>query len=104
MAEQRPRARRPGARALRGPMSAILAEVVHRLMTIEACQGFGWPVQGIARRLRHHPVEVQQLMRSCQAVDEMTFIGLDVLPIQVTAFVPGVGLFCAASPATPRRC
>jgi len=26
----------------------ILAEVSHRLMTIEACAMFGWPYQGIA--------------------------------------------------------
>lgn len=59
----------------------VLAEVVHRLMTIEACQRFGWSVKGIAGRLRKHPAEVQQLTRSRQAVDELTLIGLDVLPI-----------------------
>jgi len=59
----------------------VLAEVVHRLMTIEACQRFGWPVRGIARRLRRHPAEVQQLSRSRQAVDEVTLIGLDVLSV-----------------------
>jgi len=50
-------------------------------MTIEACQRFGWPAKGIARRLRRHPAEVQQLSRSRQAVDELTLIGLDVLPV-----------------------
>jgi predicted nucleic acid-binding protein len=59
----------------------VLAEVVHRLMTIEACQRFGWAAKGIARRLRRHPAEVQQLTRSRQAVDEITLIGVDVLPI-----------------------
>ena len=39
----------------------ILGEVVHRLMTIEASDRFGWPAQGIANRLRRHPLEVQQL-------------------------------------------
>src|SRR5487761_1055943 len=38
----------------------VLGDVVHRLMTIEACDRFGWPVQGIANRLRRHPTEVQQ--------------------------------------------
>jgi predicted nucleic acid-binding protein len=61
--------------------AAVLAEVVHRLMTVEACQRFGWPVKGIARRLRRHPAEVQQLTRSRQAVDEITLLGLDVLPV-----------------------
>jgi predicted nucleic acid-binding protein len=59
----------------------VLMEVVHRLMTIEACQRFGWPVKGIARRLRSHSAEVQQLSRSRQAVDEITLIGLDVLSV-----------------------
>jgi predicted nucleic acid-binding protein len=59
----------------------VLTEVVHRLMTIEACARFGWPAKGIAGRLRKHPAEVQQLSRSRQAVDELTLIGLDVLPI-----------------------
>jgi predicted nucleic acid-binding protein len=61
--------------------AAVLTEIVHRLMTIEACQRFGWPVRGIARRLRKHPAGVQQLTRSRQAVDEITLIGLDVLPV-----------------------
>jgi hypothetical protein len=50
-------------------------------MTIEACQRFGWPVKGIARRMRKHAAEVQQLTRSRQAVDEITLIGLDVLSV-----------------------
>src|SRR5581483_1762524 len=61
--------------------AAVLTEVVHRLMTIEACQRYNWAVRGIARRLRRHPAEVQQLSRSRQAVDEITLIGLDVLPV-----------------------
>ena len=58
-----------------------LSEVVHRLMTIEACQRFGWPVKGIAQRLRRHPAEVQQLSRSRQAVDELTLIRLGILAV-----------------------
>jgi predicted nucleic acid-binding protein len=30
----------------------VLGEVVHRMMTIEASDRFGWTVQGIANRLR----------------------------------------------------
>ncbi len=61
--------------------ASVLSEVVHRLMTIEACQQFGWPAKGIAQRLRQHPAEVQQLTRSRQAIDEITLIGLDILPV-----------------------
>ena len=62
----------------------VLTEVVHRLMTIEACQRFGWSAKGIAQRLRKHPAEVQQLARSRQALDEITLIGLDVLAVGKT--------------------
>jgi predicted nucleic acid-binding protein len=59
----------------------VLGEVAHRLMTIEACLRFTWPSKGIAQRLRNHPAEVQQLTRHQQAVDEITLIGVEVLPI-----------------------
>jgi predicted nucleic acid-binding protein len=78
----------------------VLAEVVHRLMTIEACQRFGWAAKGIARRLRHHPAEVRQLARPRQAVDEITLLGLDVLPVgkAQVALAPDIsrqtGLLC----------
>jgi predicted nucleic acid-binding protein len=39
----------------------VLTEVAHRTMTIEAISAFTWPVAGIARRLRQHPAQVQQL-------------------------------------------
>jgi predicted nucleic acid-binding protein len=39
----------------------VLSEAAHRLMTLEACQTFGWPYAGIARRLRRHPAEIRKL-------------------------------------------
>ena len=57
----------------------VLGEVIHRMMTIEASDRFGWPVQGIANRLRRHPAEVQQLVRARQALDE-------IAAARVTAF------------------
>jgi predicted nucleic acid-binding protein len=59
----------------------VLLEVVHRLMTIEACQRFPWPVKGIAHRLRKHPAQVQQLAQPRQAFDEISLLGLTVLPV-----------------------
>src|SRR6266436_38195 len=61
--------------------SQILGEVIHRLMTIEASVRFGWPTKGIAPRLRQHPAEAQQLTRPTQAMDDITLIGLDILPV-----------------------
>jgi predicted nucleic acid-binding protein len=49
----------------------VLSETAHRLMTLEACATFGWPIAGIAQRLRRHPVELQQLSAYRQAVDEV---------------------------------
>ena len=35
--------------------------MAHRIMTIEAIAATGWPVAGIAPRLRRHPAQIQQL-------------------------------------------
>lgn len=61
----------------------VVSEVVHRLMTIEACTAFGWPFAGIAQRLRKHPGEVRQLTRFRQAIQEVAQHGITVLPIPV---------------------
>ena len=59
----------------------VVAEMAHRLMTEEACILFGWPAQGVGNRLKRHPVEVQQLSRYRQALDEIPLIGIQVLPV-----------------------
>jgi predicted nucleic acid-binding protein len=69
-------------RDLNGFTSAhVLSEVAHRLMTIEACDRFGWPTQGIANRLRRHPAEIQQLTVPRRAIDEIHAAHVDVLPV-----------------------
>jgi predicted nucleic acid-binding protein len=62
----------------------VLNEMAHRLMTEEAHQRFGWSMNGIARRLRNHPAQVQMLSRPRQAVDELSLIRLHVLPVTGT--------------------
>ena len=42
--------------------SHVLAEVSHRLMTIEACARYEWPYQGIASRLGRHPDSISSLV------------------------------------------
>jgi predicted nucleic acid-binding protein len=59
----------------------VLNEMVHRLMTEEAHQRFGWTMTGIARRLRRHPTQVQVIFRPRQAIDELSLIGLQILPV-----------------------
>jgi predicted nucleic acid-binding protein len=58
----------------------VLAEVSHRLMTIEACSAYGWPYQGIAARLRRHPERVLQLTAFRRAL-----AGIDRLPLRMLA-------------------
>jgi predicted nucleic acid-binding protein len=64
--------------------SHVLNDVAYRLMTLEACQTFGWPYAGIGQRLRRHPGEIQRLHRFRQALDEIVNVGLQVLPISAT--------------------
>src|SRR5438132_11092106 len=56
-------ARRLEQRLLAGFVSAhVLADVVHRVMTIEAIAATGWPKAGIAARLRRHHDEFPKLV------------------------------------------
>jgi predicted nucleic acid-binding protein len=57
-------------------------------MTIEAADRFGWPVQGMANRLRRHPAEVQQLVLPRQGLDEINAARVGVLAVEP----PFVGL------------
>ena len=59
----------------------VLHDVAHRLMTLEACQTFGWPYSGIGQRLRRHPPDIQKLYRFRQALDEILAIGVQVFPV-----------------------
>lgn len=59
----------------------VLGEVVHRLRTIEACDRFGWPQQGIANRLRRHPTEVKQLANARRKLDDIRAARVNFLPV-----------------------
>lgn len=48
-----------------------ISEMTHRVMTLEACEKFGWPIAAIAQRLKRHPSQVQQLIAYRQAVDDV---------------------------------
>ncbi len=60
----------------------VFIDIAHRTMTIEACQLFGWPYTAIGRRLRSQPTEIQKLVRSRHALDEIIRIGVHVLPVK----------------------
>jgi predicted nucleic acid-binding protein len=72
--------------------SHVLAEVVHKLMTIEANAQFGWPMTGMANRLRRHPADVQKLSacrialdRVCQS--KISLLGVSLVTLQSAAAV-----------------
>ena len=49
----------------------LMAELAHRLMTLEANSVLGWPMAGMANRLRRNPAEVQKLRVYKAALDEL---------------------------------
>jgi predicted nucleic acid-binding protein len=59
----------------------VLADVAHRLMTLEAIQQFSWPAAGIAARLRKHHGEITKLQVYQQAVARIPLLGIQVLPV-----------------------
>lgn len=69
---------------IKGSVSAhVLNDIAHRLMTLEACQIFGWPYTGIGQRLRKHHAEIGRLVRSRQALDDIIAIGVQVLSVSM---------------------
>ena len=70
----------------------VLTEMAHRLMTIEAISAFTWPVAGIARRLRQHPTQVQQLAGFHNAVERVLQSRIQVLTIPVPLVAAGTML------------
>jgi predicted nucleic acid-binding protein len=59
----------------------VLTEMAHRLMAIEAISSFAWPAAGIARRLRQHAPQVQQLAGFHHATERVLQSRLQVLVI-----------------------
>jgi predicted nucleic acid-binding protein len=62
-------------------LAAVLAEMAHRLMTIEVANRLSRPLTGMANWLRRHPSEVQQCKSHRQAIHELAAIPLPILPI-----------------------
>lgn len=64
---------------LRGFTSAqVLSDAAHRMMTIEAMQQSGWPITGLAARLRRHHAEIAQLTHFQRAIDQVPQLGIHV--------------------------
>ncbi|HVC94694.1 MAG TPA: PIN domain-containing protein [Pirellulales bacterium] len=69
-------------RQLEGFISThALADVAHRLMTLEAVQLFSWPSAGIAARLRKHHDEIPRLQVYQEAIARIPLVLIQVIPI-----------------------
>src|SRR3954453_12452652 len=60
---------------------AVVAEMAHRLMTIEVANRLSRPLTGMANWLRRHPAEVQQCASHRRAIDELAAIPLNILAV-----------------------
>jgi predicted nucleic acid-binding protein len=72
--------------------SQVIAEVSHRLMTIEAHRLLGWPVAGIGNRLRTNPTEVRRLGLFRTAVENLLQGRLHILTVTPAHLATGVAL------------
>jgi predicted nucleic acid-binding protein len=69
-------------RQIEGFTSAqVVAEMAHRLMTLEATTLLGRSPTGLANWLKRHPSEVRRLVRYRQAIDELAVIGVQALSV-----------------------
>ena len=72
--------------------SHVIAEVSHRLMTIEAHKLFGWQIPGIGNRLRTNSAEVRKLSLFRTSVEKLLQGRLQVLPVTAALLAAGVAL------------
>lgn len=63
----------------------LLAEAAHKLMTIEANAQLGWPITGMANRLRRHPADVQGLGAYRVALDEISQSRVRIVDVTLAA-------------------
>jgi predicted nucleic acid-binding protein len=78
---------------IRGILSSHgLADVAHRLMTIEAMGRLGWPASGLAARLRKHHREIPSLTLYQQAVVKVGQLGIQIVPVTEQLVLAATGL------------
>jgi predicted nucleic acid-binding protein len=72
--------------------SHVVAEVSHRLMTIEAHKVLGWQLAGIANRLRTNPTEVRKLALFRTSVEKLLQGKLQMLTITPALLAAGLAI------------
>ena len=61
--------------------SHCLADIAHRVMTIEAMGRLGWPVSRLAAQLKRHHGEIPKLTLYKQAAAKVAQLGIQVLAV-----------------------
>lgn len=67
-------------------------DAAHRLMTIEAADTYGWPMNGIAYRLQRHPDELKALTKFRKAVEEIPSFGVQTLSVAMSDVLTAAAL------------
>jgi predicted nucleic acid-binding protein len=71
--------------------SNCLADVAHRLMTIEAMGRMGWPLTALAARLKRHHAEIPKLSLYQQATAKVGQLGIQILAISDQLMLAATG-------------
>lgn len=58
-----------------------LADIAHRIMTLEAMTRLSWPATSLAARLKKHHNEIPNLTHYAQAIAKVNQLGVRVLPV-----------------------
>jgi predicted nucleic acid-binding protein len=61
--------------------SHCVADVTHRIMTLEAMNRLSWPASRLAARLKKHHAEIPKLTHYQQAAAKVGQLGFQVLPV-----------------------
>lgn len=69
-----------------------LADVAHRVMTVEAMTEFGWAVAGMVRRLRDHPGEARKLRSARRVVQDVSRSAIHVVAVTPDLVVEATGI------------
>jgi predicted nucleic acid-binding protein len=74
----------------------VLSDVGHRLMTLEAATLNGWPLAGLAARLRRHRGDIGRLTTYQTAITDVVKSGIGVLPV-TQALIESAAVICGSA-------
>jgi predicted nucleic acid-binding protein len=72
--------------------AAVLSDLAHRLMMMEAAGKHGWPMNGIAARMKQRRAEIQSLANFRTSVQEVANFGLQVVSVELSHVLSAAAL------------